>query len=27
VEYAPALKQGDVIDNKEKTSVNYNLKF
>lgn len=27
VEYAPEVKNGDVIDNKEKTSVNYNLKF
>ena len=27
VEYAPELKQGDLIDNKEQTSVHYNLKF
>lgn len=27
VEYAPELKQGNVIDNKEQTSINYNLKF
>lgn len=27
VEYAPELKQGDVVDNKEKTSINLNYKF
>lgn len=27
VEYAPEVKQGTVIDNKEQTTVNYNLKF
>ena len=27
VEYAPPIKQGEMIDNKQQTSVNYNLKF
>ena len=27
IEYAPELKQGDLIDNKEQTNINYNLKF
>lgn len=27
VEYAPEIKKGDLIDNKEQTNVNYNLKF
>jgi len=27
VEYAPEIKHGDLIDNKEQTNVNYNLKF
>ena len=27
VEYAPEIKTGDLIDNKTRTDVNYNLKF
>lgn len=27
VEYAPELKHGDLLDNKEQTNINYKLKF